>query len=400
MELLEGETLSQLMDRERKLAPIHAVQLLLPVADALSAAHAKGLVHRDVKPDNVLLIHADEGMVQPKLLDFGIVKSAQDSASASSEAGSVVGSPDYMSPEQARGLEHVDSRSDLWSFSVVLYETIAGIVPFQATDYATLLRKIVQEEPRTLEELGAAGHALSYIVARGLSKDPMARYSSINQMGRALAAWLADQGISEDACGVSLETKWLARQTDPIGFGRASWPPAPRTEHSGVHNLSLMLAPPPSIQVPSVTIPPSSFDPVETEPRSVKPAGRRSVVTIAAVSLVATTLACFGIAGLVSRGERAPAGVVISSRSIPAEEEPTASPVAIATTVLPAASAKPATLAPLATVAPAPIASVDQPEVPAPRTATARPSRPAKSAAPAPKQKQERLSDLLAPMPF
>jgi hypothetical protein len=217
-------------------------------------------------------------------------------------------------------------------------------------------------------------------------------------MGRALAAWLADQGISEDACGVSLETKWLARQTDPIGFGRASWPPAPRTEHSGVHNLNLMLAPPPSIQVPSVTIPPSSIDPVETEPSSVKPAGRRSFVTIAAVSLVATTLACFGIAGLVSRGERAPAGVVISSRSIPVEDEPTTSPVAIATTVLPAASAKPP--APVATVAPAPSASIDQPEVPAPRTATARPSRPAKNAAPAPKQKQERLSDLLAPMPF
>jgi serine/threonine-protein kinase len=132
--------------------------------------------------------------VQPKLLDFGIVKSAQpDGSSGPSDAGSVVGSPDYMSPEQARGLEQVDARSDSWSFSVVLYEAIAGVAPFQATSYSALLRMIVQDEPKSLKELAAADHPLSYIVARGLNKDPMARYDSLSQMGRALAAWLADR---------------------------------------------------------------------------------------------------------------------------------------------------------------------------------------------------------------
>jgi serine/threonine-protein kinase len=223
MELLDGETLAALIDRQRGLTAIPAVQLLLPIADALSAAHAKGLVHRDVKPDNVLLVVSDEGIVQPKLLDFGIVKSAQaDGSSDLLEAGSVVGSPDYMSPEQARGLAQVDSRSDLWSFSVVLYEAIAGVAPFQSNNHDTLLRMIVQDEPKSLLTLGVANHALSYIVARGLSKDPLERYPSLSQMGKALAAWLADQGVTEDACGVSLEAKWLARATDPHGLRRVS----------------------------------------------------------------------------------------------------------------------------------------------------------------------------------
>src|SRR5688500_460834 len=130
MELLSGETLSSIIEREGRLNSVWAVQLLLPIADALSAAHAKGFVHRDVKPDNVFVVH-DAGELQPKLVDFGIVKLPErEGNSQLTQLGAVLGSPEYMSPEQARGLEHIDLRSDVWSFSIMLYEAIAGETPF------------------------------------------------------------------------------------------------------------------------------------------------------------------------------------------------------------------------------------------------------------------------------
>ena len=215
MELLSGESLSATMEREGRLTSARSVQLLLPIADALSAAHAKGFVHRDVKPDNVFIVVSEE-QLQPKLVDFGIVKLEQrDKDSQLTQVGTVLGSPDYMSPEQARGLENIDLRSDVWSFAVMLYEAIAGETPFSSSNYNALLRMIVEDEPKTLLELKAADAELSAIVARGMNKDPDLRFQSMSQFGRALAEWLAAQGVAEDACGVSLETKWLNRNTDP-----------------------------------------------------------------------------------------------------------------------------------------------------------------------------------------
>jgi serine/threonine protein kinase len=260
MELLEGESLSAIIDREGRLTAIRAVQILLPIADALSAAHAKGFVHRDVKPDNVFVV-MDEGTLQPKLVDFGIVKTGhQDTQHQLTQVGAVMGSPDYMSPEQARGLDDIDQRADEWSFSVMLYEAIAGATPFEHENYNALLRKIVEEEAPTLKELSAADEELSNIVARGMSKERSARYPSLGQMGKALAAWLADQGISEDACGVSLESKWLTRQTDPhSAASRSSRPSVPEwfEATSGIRNVGRRFAVAPTVPAgtPSSSVP-------------------------------------------------------------------------------------------------------------------------------------------------
>ncbi len=242
MELLHGVSLAQLLEREGRISSVRVVQLLLPIADALAVAHAKGFVHRDVKPDNVFIANDEEGQLQPKLVDFGIVKhELQNGDTQLTQVGAVLGSPDYMSPEQARGLDSIDHRSDIWSFSVVLYETICGVPPFQSASYNALLRLIVETEPLSLRDLQAADQELSNIVARGLSKDPGARFDSIGQLGKALAGWLSAQGINEDACGVSLEARWLSRTTDPSPLGRVSrssipdsWPAPP----SGVRTIS------------------------------------------------------------------------------------------------------------------------------------------------------------------
>ncbi|HVY30613.1 MAG TPA: serine/threonine-protein kinase [Polyangiaceae bacterium] len=213
MELLHGDSLGKILERDGRLSAVQAVRTLLPICDALWLSHGKGIVHRDLKPDNVFIVQ-HEGAIQPTLVDFGIVKVQEtEGESHLTKAGDVLGSPDYMSPEQARGLDDVNHLTDVWSFCVVLYEAIAGRTPFKGANYNALLRQIVEDTPPTLHQLSSGDAQLSAIVARGLSKQPDQRYQSMGELGRALAEWLIAQGVSEDICGTTLETKWL-RSTD------------------------------------------------------------------------------------------------------------------------------------------------------------------------------------------
>jgi serine/threonine-protein kinase len=221
MELLHGETIAQMLDLGR-LSAARAVQLLLPIIDALSVAHARGIVHRDLKPENLFIAVEDE-RVQPKIVDFGIAKVAAVQAGEErlTEAGAVVGSPSYLSPEQARGRDDIDYRVDIWALSVVLYEAITGEVPFVAPNYNALLRAIVEDEPKSIVDYAAGDSQLWAILKTGLAKDRRERHPSMAALGRALAAWLLSHGTTEDACGVSLEAKWCSRTSDPMLSGGA-----------------------------------------------------------------------------------------------------------------------------------------------------------------------------------
>jgi serine/threonine-protein kinase len=130
-----------------------------------------------------------------------------------------------MSPEQARGLEDVDSRSDVWSFCAMLYEVVSGATPFSGANHRALLRSIVEDEPRPLMDLAAADERLWAVVRRGLSKNIDDRFRTMNELGRALAGWLIEHGVHEDVSGGSLETKWIGRTSDPAGrrVSRASF---------------------------------------------------------------------------------------------------------------------------------------------------------------------------------
>ena len=218
MELLQGETLGKMISRGR-LSAARAVQLLLPVIEALAMAHARGIVHRDLKPDNVMIAVEDQ-RIQPKILDFGIAKltDPRDIDHKLTEIGVVVGSPDYMSPEQARGRDDVDASSDIWAMSVVLYEAVTGVTPFAASNYNALLRAIVEDAPKSLVEHAAGDAALWGIVERGLAKERNQRHPSMSVLGRALAGWLLSHGVTEDACGASLDSKWFGRTSDPAGL--------------------------------------------------------------------------------------------------------------------------------------------------------------------------------------
>jgi len=216
MELLDGESLNDRLQRELSLPSAAAVQLLLPIADALRAAHQKGIVHRDIKPDNVFLV-ADGNSLQPKLVDFGIAKFEERHIDTHlTERGVVVGSPDYMSPEQARGEDSIDQRADIWSFCVLLYEVVSGRAPFDGANYNALLRAIVETRPPSLEELSVADSELSRLVEQGMQKDRSERWQSMQELGEALATWLLKQGMFEDVAGGSIETKWVLRRSDPL----------------------------------------------------------------------------------------------------------------------------------------------------------------------------------------
>lgn len=211
MELLKGESLAHALKRQKRLDPVVCVQTLLPIADALCFAHKRGVVHRDLKPDNVFLSNVTETQLQPKLVDFGLVKVEQvELESKLTQAGTVVGSPEYMSPEQARGQNDVDQRTDIWSFAVMLFEALSGHMPFKGDNYNALLMSIVGDEPPNLEDVVRIDAKLATIVRVGLSKDRARRWQSMTDVGRALAEWLLAHDTPHDITGASVEARWVA----------------------------------------------------------------------------------------------------------------------------------------------------------------------------------------------
>ncbi|HET9933052.1 MAG TPA: serine/threonine-protein kinase [Polyangiaceae bacterium] len=210
MELVLGETLAALLEREARLPAIRAVQMLLPIADGLRLAHDRGIVHRDIKPENIFLASDPLGRAQPKLLDFGIAKVGEKGVDGKlTQVGAVLGSPEYMSPEQALGSEEIDGRTDVWSLCIVLYEMVTGTIPFRKPNYNALMQSIINDTPRPASEYGTADASLWLVIERGLAKSPADRWANMTELGEALALWLYEHGIKEDLSGNSIRAVWL-----------------------------------------------------------------------------------------------------------------------------------------------------------------------------------------------
>ena len=221
MELAQGETLGALLAREKQLGAVEALKLVLPIVDGLRCAHERGIVHRDIKPENVFIARDALGRVQPKLLDFGIAKlEHHPNVSRLTQVGVVLGSPEYMSPEQARGVGSVDARTDIWALCVLLYEMLTGSVPFKVENYNALMQAILNEPPVPSFEYGAGDRELWHILARGLEKSRERRWASMTELGEALAFWLADHGVREDAAGNSLAAVWLNGTLTGVSLAR------------------------------------------------------------------------------------------------------------------------------------------------------------------------------------
>jgi serine/threonine protein kinase len=193
MEYLDGESLAQLIGREGPLAPERALQISRQVADALTAAHSKGIIHRDVKPENVFLIQRD-GKEFVKVVDFGIskhVKPGEDEEETPrlTQTGMVLGTPLYMSPEQARGEDGLDQRIDIYALGVILYEMITNEVPFRGTNYLGIISQVLTQDvvpPRLLRPDLAISEACERVILKAMAKSRDERYSTMGELAADL----------------------------------------------------------------------------------------------------------------------------------------------------------------------------------------------------------------------
>lgn len=176
MPWMEGESLRQRLARERQMPVAEAIRIAREVGAALEYAHGRGILHRDVKPDNILLTSS-----RAMLSDFGIAR-ARNSAGRLTGTGVVVGTPAYMSPEQAMGERELDARSDQYSFACVVYEMLAGEPPFTGPSIQTLITKRLTTVPSRLGVMNRAVPALlEAAVARALGRDPRERFGSVGE---------------------------------------------------------------------------------------------------------------------------------------------------------------------------------------------------------------------------
>ena len=189
-ELLEGEDLARYVhERGGKLPPLEALQLLIPAIDAVAYAHGRGVIHRDLKPENIFLARDPTGAVIPKLLDFGISRIVTAEEQRMTATGMSIGTPAYMSPEQIRADKVVDVRTDVWSLGVILYEVLAGVLPFQSSSHSGLFVKIVTEPPVPLAiALPGISPPLAVVVEKCLSARVEGRYGSAAEIARDLRA--------------------------------------------------------------------------------------------------------------------------------------------------------------------------------------------------------------------
>jgi serine/threonine protein kinase len=195
MELLQGETLGSKLARQQRLSMEETAAILLPVVSAVGTAHALGIVHRDLKPDNLFLEERADGQ-RVKVLDFGIAKLtaeyylSRDLSALHTDAGSMLGTPYYMAPEQASGESSVDHRADVWSLGVILYECLSGVRPIEGENMPQVISRLMSAGIIPIERLAPElPHEVSAIVMQMLSRDPGRRPDGLRELSKVLARY-------------------------------------------------------------------------------------------------------------------------------------------------------------------------------------------------------------------
>jgi serine/threonine-protein kinase len=315
-ELLSGIDLRARLDRDGALSASACCAVVAPILRALEVAHAAGVIHRDIKPENIFLSTTSEQSTVPKLIDFGIAKildAEPGVALHKTKTGTALGTPYYMSPEQARGDTAVDARADLWSMGAVLFEACVGHRPFEASTFTLLVVKILTEDPPRADQRNpAVSRALADVIAKALTRDRDQRFASAREMHDALVRACSESDGAGDGGGARGEDSRAN-----LSAKRAAGPEA---------NLALdaTLAAAPK-GVPALS---STTDSTE---RSIRP--RPAPTTAARVGIVAVV--AFATAGLsiaAVRGVRGGSGSDSTARATRAVLSQDASPAATTAT--------------------------------------------------------------------
>ncbi len=345
MEFLQGEPLDKRLDRFGRLPAKDTAHIILQVCRALTKAHAAGVVHRDLKPENVFLVwDDDEGTDVVKVVDFGIAKFTDSSLGASSSStrtGSVLGTPHYMSPEQARGLRNLDYRSDLWSVAVIAYRCIVGALPFEGEAVGDLLVKLCTAPiPVPSQIVRDIPPGFDAWLAKALNREPAHRFASAAQLADSLAA----------VCGLSLRGHFVSGEL-PVHAGSGGYAALGSGSRPGFGTDPGAATGAPTTQTPAPMLAPAP--------------PRTNVGAIVAATLAAVIVLGIGGALLVKRFSARPAEASLAPTAVASTAQgPAAEP---APAVVPPAPAVAASAPPSAAPMPAPAASPPSAAHPAPR---------------------------------
>jgi serine/threonine-protein kinase len=225
MELLEGETLAERLKRTGRLTPAETARFITHVARAINRAHDAGITHRDLKPENVFIVHNEDAEIA-KVLDFGVAKVEKATLGPKGErtrTGSLLGTPYYMSPEQAQGNKDVDFRSDLWALGVIAFECLTGQRPFESEGLGDLVLQICVRDMPVPSELAPLPPEFDAWFMHACARDPEERFQSAREMAEALREALGETRETvvtlsdEDRPPASGSAKKVAKTLDDEG---------------------------------------------------------------------------------------------------------------------------------------------------------------------------------------
>jgi len=367
MELLSGETLGDMLAKRGKVPVEEALDLFLPVVSALAHAHRASVIHRDIKPDNIFLAKDPDGQVIPKVLDFGVSK--LPFAEAITIDGVVVGTPSFMSPEQAKGARFVDARSDVFSAAILLYMMLSGANPFERDRaaesseqprggaFASAVEAVLRREVPPLDGVSPAIWA---VLERALKKDPNDRWNDATEMGIALRKAAGRRVTTESNPIIPLEP--ISQRTlAPMGASSdraslsdaegSSVPGAPSSKHPRRHADSNVSVPP--VQSQGTDSPTGNTGAISADTEARENARRRrrniafGILGVSAALLVASLMVKIvgGVTPTASSTEKKPSAAAVSIPSpaitptAPQQEPRPSDPAAAASDAPPAESA-------------------------------------------------------------
>ena len=338
LEYLEGSDLAGVLKQRGVLTVNEVADYALQALDALAQAHAAGIVHRDLKPANLFLAKRHDGTSVVKVLDFGISKNLSplgNTPQGMTQTRALLGSPEYMSPEQLRTPRGVDARTDIWSMGVILYELLTGRMPFTGESLGELFLQIMEANPIPVRSHRAdVPAALEAVIVRCMSRDPNARFGSVKELADVLRVFASDQ----------MRALMAARGSSP-----------------GLAAASPVLAATMPMAVTASTAPPNTAAPWANtggnadEPTGLPDAKRTKVVGIIAASVLAAVVTVIAVFALASHKSSPDASTAAQGLAI--DTTAAAVPAAPSATVAAAETAKDAAPAPTPKTPPAALAA-------------------------------------------